>query len=167
MLHVNQGLLQLHFHSDWNDLTIASGHATLAKPECHIQLPKNWSIQSVHPDVLALSISLIIYPFCGVNIRLPFGVSKPFHDTFKEVTNKNILPIDHHLKPRTAPPLSVPALAYSGGTDSTAALALLPDSTHLFFLDRSYRTIKLPNITKKQLITLVNSFGSLEEKCIW
>src|SRR5699024_1457186 len=90
----------------------------------------------VHPDVFALAMIAAIYPFCGSNIRLPRGVSKPFHNQVMRVTNKKVLPVNEKLSPRKAPSNAVPALTYSGGIDSTAAAILLPADTHLIYFDR-------------------------------
>lgn len=109
---------------------------TMASNRCEFHLPKDWTIDSVHPDVFALAILAAIYPFCGSTIQLPRGVSKPFHDLVFRVTKKKILPIDPNLSLRRAPANAVPALTYSGGIDSTAAAILLPKDTHLFYFDR-------------------------------
>src|SRR5699024_5080167 len=115
---------------------------------CEIHLPTDWTIESVHPDAFALALMAIIYPFCGSRIRLPQGVSRPFHNQVKRVTNKKLLPINEELSPRKAPSDAVPALSFSGGIDSTVAAILLPENTHLFFIDRIS--------PKGQSITLLN-----------
>src|SRR5699024_1585552 len=115
---------------------------------CEIHLPTDWTIESVHPDAFALALMAIIYPFCGSQIRLPQGVSRPFHNQVKRVTNKKVLPINEELSPRKAPSDAVPALSFSGGIDSTVAAILLPEDTHLFFIDRM--------VPKGQTHTLLN-----------
>ncbi|MFC5468816.1 DUF6395 domain-containing protein [Cohnella suwonensis] len=108
----------------------------MAKQSCVIHMPADWDIGKVHPDVLALAAILIIYPFAGSKIVVPQGVSQPFHDHFKRTTKKEILPVDPYLIPRQVPNRSSPALAYSGGVDSTAALMLLPPNACSIFLER-------------------------------
>lgn len=127
----SNGLLKFNFHAEED-----SGKAKMARKTCKFYLPGDWTLKSVHPDLLALATILIVYPFCGSKITLPFGVSQLFHNTFRQITKKIIYPINKDLKPRISPKLSKPALAYSGGVDSTAALTLLPQNTQLFFLDR-------------------------------
>lgn len=103
---------------------------------CVFELPSDWTMQSVHPDVFALAVLAAIYPFCGPRVYLPQGVSVDFHNQVKKVIKKQILPVDKALSPRKAPSNAVPALTYSGGIDSTAAALLLPENTHLFYFDR-------------------------------
>jgi hypothetical protein len=85
---------------------------------------------------MALATILMVYPFTKSKIELPVGVSQAFHDQFKIASNKEVLPVDPDLQPRKAPANAIPALAYSGGVDSTAALTLLPQHTCSIFVDR-------------------------------
>ncbi|OIJ10398.1 hypothetical protein BKP37_17815 [Anaerobacillus alkalilacustris] len=100
-----------------------------------IHMPKDWTLSSIHSDLLALATISIIYPFCGPEIHLPIGVSKYFEKQFNQFTGKNIPPVNNSLSPRKAKENAVSALTYSGG-DSTAAMLLLPPDTHLFYFDR-------------------------------
>lgn len=95
---------------------------SLWRRTCEIHLPQDWTLHSAHPDLLALAAVSIIYPFIGSKITLSKGVSNDFHNTFKKVTGKEILPIDPKLKPRKARADSVPALAYSGGVQNTMGI---------------------------------------------
>ncbi|OPJ56510.1 DUF6395 domain-containing protein [Alkalithermobacter paradoxus] len=131
----NEGLLKLYFTIDEDDTPIYQ-NIKMVKNIVEIKLPKDLDINKVHPDILALSIILISYPFIKSKLTLPFGVSKVFHDHFEDVGRKEIFPIDYNLKPREVPLNGVPALAYSGGIDSTAALTLMPRTTVAVFLDR-------------------------------
>ncbi|MBU5675146.1 hypothetical protein KQI88_01785 [Alkaliphilus sp. MSJ-5] len=130
-----KGILKFYFRLHEDD-RITYQNATMTRQTCTVRLPIDWNIDSIHPDVLALVTILIIYPFTGSKIILPIGVSKTFHDKFKECTNKKILPVNHSLQARSIPQNGFPALSYSGGVDSTAALVLLPSETKLFYLDR-------------------------------
>lgn len=141
----NNGKLTITFTPEKDDKTVqplfstvfkTTSHIQMDANQCEIHLPSDWTIDDVHPDVFALAVMAIIYPFCGPQIKLPIGVSKSFHNIVFRVTNKQVLPIDSNLSPRTAPADAVPALTYSGGIDSTAAAMLLPEDTHLFYFDR-------------------------------
>ena len=151
------GKLELEFTPEKDDPTTQQIYNSVFKTtrkvemgfkRCEIHLPNDWTIKSVHPDAFALAMMAIVYPFCGSQIQLPRGVSRPFHNQVKQVTNINVLPINEQLSPRKAPSNAVPALSFSGGIDSTVAATLLPESTHLFFIDR------LP--PKGQSLTLLN-----------
>jgi hypothetical protein len=107
----------------------------MGQRECVFHLPPDFKIDDVHPDALALSIALIILPFSN-SITLPFGVSRPFAEEFIRRTRVDIGPVDDRLQPRKSKDLSVPGSTYSGGVDSTAAVAILPRTTALFFVDR-------------------------------
>lgn len=90
-------------------------------------------IDRVHPDLLALAASLAARPFTGEHLRFPTGIS----GLLAERLGRHAGPVDPSLEPRPIPPGGVPALAFSGGVDSTAALAVLPASTHAVHLLRS------------------------------
>lgn len=132
---LRDNILKFQFISEEDD-PLKYRNAKMVKNTCEFKLPIDWNINMVHPDVLALSIILIIYPFTGRKIILPIGVSIQFHDYFKYNTKKEVLPINYDLAPRKVQQNAIPALAYSGGVDSTAALALLPNTTVSIFLDR-------------------------------
>src|SRR5690625_7805451 len=88
--------------------------------KCEIHLPSDWTIKDIHPDVFALAILAIIYPFCGPKIQLPLGVSKSFHNLVMRVMKKRILPNNEKLSLRKAPTNANPAFTYSRGLHSTA-----------------------------------------------
>ena len=139
------GVLELEFTPEKDDpisqqvfstIYKTTSKVEMASNRCEIHLPSDWTIHDVHPDVFALAMISIIYPFCSSIIHLPLGVSKSFHNQVMRVMNKRVLPINENLSPRKAPSNAVPALTYSGGIDSTAAAILLPENTHLFYFDR-------------------------------
>lgn len=141
----NRGILKFRFSPETTDQISyeinrnsykSVGKVSLGVRKCHIHLPENWTLTFAHPDLLALAAISIVYPFSGPKIIVPIGVSLDFHRTFKRITGKNILPVNTKLKPRQASANAVPALAFSGGVDSTTASLLLPPSTHLFYIDR-------------------------------
>lgn len=161
------GRLVLRFTPDEDDPTTkrilnttfkTTSNIAMASKRFEIQLPSDWTIASVHPDVFALAMLAAIYPFCGSVIRLPRGVSKAFHRQVKHVTNKSILPIDEKVRPRKAPANATPALTYSGGIDSTAAAILLPTNTHLFYFDRI-----VPNGEVKSLLNQEAAYYACRE----
>lgn len=159
-----EGLLKLRFFPTENEGIDCSGKIKMGRHECNIHIPKDFNIEKIHPDVFALVIILIAYPFVDKEIEVPIGVSQSFHDSFKKETNKSIYPVDQNLNPRTSPKNAVPGLAYSGGVDSTAALTLLPNSTVCFFLDRI-----LPNELEKNLKlynkqSVYNAYAQLEKQ---
>lgn len=135
-------------HDVFNSVFKTTRKVEMGSTRCEIHLPVDWTVESIHPDAFALAIIAIIYPFSGSRIRLPKGVSKPFHNQVKQLTNIEILPINEKLSLRKAPSNAVPALSFSGGIDSTVAALLLPENTHLFFIDRIS--------PKGQSITLLN-----------
>jgi hypothetical protein len=130
----NSNVLQVLFTPETGDGV--AGKARLIRNQCRINVPNGWKIDSTHPDVLALCAILLVYPFTKERIQLPFGVSKAFAENFEAITKKKISPVNAQLSTRKPLHNSKPALAYSGGVDSTAALALMPSNTILFFLDR-------------------------------
>lgn len=132
----NHGFLNISFYPEANEGVDYTGKVKMGRHSCKVLVPVDWTLESCHPDVLALAIILMIYPFTKSRIELPIGVSQAFHDQFKISTQKEILPIDKGLQPRKAPKNSVPGLAYSGGVDSTAVLTLLPHNACCIFLDR-------------------------------
>lgn len=132
----NSGVLNLKFLLNQHEGTDSTGTVKMQRDKCKIVLPKDWTVSSTHPDLVALAIILIVYPFIDKEIDIGIGVSKEFHKEFYGLTGKRITPVDNRLKPRKAYSSSRPALAYSGGVDSTAALTLLPENTSCVFLDR-------------------------------
>jgi hypothetical protein len=96
------------------------------------QMPESWDVDRAHPDLLATSAFLAVRPFVGEQITFPVGIS----DRLASALPIPAGPIDPGLAPRPLPSDGVPALAYSGGVDSTAALALLPPSAEAVHLLR-------------------------------
>ncbi|QUH27035.1 DUF6395 domain-containing protein [Serpentinicella alkaliphila] len=132
----NSGVLNLKFLLDQNEGMDCTGSVKMERDECKIVLPKDWTVYSIHPDLFALAVILIVYPFIDKELNIGIGVSKEFNEEFHSLTGKKIIPVDNRLKPRKAERNSRPALAYSGGVDSTVALTLLPENTFCVFLDR-------------------------------
>lgn len=164
------GVLELEFTPEEDDSVIQHVFSNIfkrthivemASNQCEIHLPSDWTIDAVHPDVFALAIMSIIYPFCGSTIRLPQGVSKHFHDQVVQLTDIKVLPVNDNLSPRTAPSNAVPALSYSGGVDSTAAVVLLPADTHLFYIDRMFPKGVKPQLNQEAAYYACDSMAEM------
>lgn len=103
---------------------------------CMFEMPDGWSLENTHPDLLALATIFLIYPYAKQEIKLSIGISQGFADLCEKIIKKKVSPVNPNLKMRKASPNARMALSYSGGMDSTAALALVPEDTYLFFVDR-------------------------------
>ena len=124
------------FTPDEGDKLNVGNGISMTERRCFVTLPFSCiCVESIHNDLLALSAVLMVYPFSN-DLTMPFGVSAQFSDTLKNAFNKDIGPVDPNLSPRVSTNESVPGLAFSGGVDSGAALALMPLSTKAFFLNR-------------------------------
>ncbi len=135
-INESRGQIVFSFTRDLGDGQKAGKSGRMAKDRCHVTLPETWTSQDLHPDLLALSILLLVYPFSAKRIELPRGVSPRFAAVTSEWTRLDIGPIDPHRSPRQIPDPGVPGLAFSGGMDSTAAMAVMPEDTRLFFMVR-------------------------------
>ncbi|WP_036645374.1 DUF6395 domain-containing protein, partial [Paenibacillus sp. oral taxon 786] len=135
-LSIDNGKLFFSFTPEDQDITVINDKVRMDNRYCYVQMPEDFNLDNVHPDAIALAVILMIDPFCS-SIKLPFKISEVFQQTYEKVTKKKIGPIDPSLSPRIAPVNSLPACAFSGGVDSTAAVELLPKSTVLCFLDRT------------------------------
>lgn len=90
----------------------------------------------VHPDVEALLALLIVQPFAGPSVTVTRGVSAAFAAAVEAGLGKMLAPCDPLLAPRERPVDGHVGLSYSAGADSSAALAVLPSDTVLFFMRR-------------------------------
>lgn len=104
---------------------------------CIFQLPNGINIGNIHPDLLGLSALLMSFPFITSELELNIPISTYLAKQVSLHTPYTIGPINDSLKQRIPSPNSVPGLSFSAGVDSTAALALMPKSTVIVFLDRS------------------------------
>jgi hypothetical protein len=127
--------LTVELHPEGGD-SLERGRARLTGTLATFRLPVALGPGDLHPDVEALLALLIVQPFCGPSVTVARGVSAAFAAAVGASLRKTVAPIDPSLAPRERPTDGRVGLAYSAGADSTAALAVLPPDTVLFFLRR-------------------------------
>jgi hypothetical protein len=115
--------------------SLVAGHARLVGRSARVMLPVAVGPDDVHPDVEALLAALILAPFCR-SMTFQRGVSASFAEAVRTHLDRIVGPVDPGLEPRRAPADGRMGLAFSGGTDSSAALAVLPEDTVACFMDR-------------------------------
>jgi hypothetical protein len=93
-------------------------------------------VERVHPDLHALALLLVLRPFVGRTLRLPFAVSTPLAEIVQRERGVTLAPVDTRLKSRRRPASSRTALLFSAGMDSAAASVVCPEDTIHLFLDR-------------------------------
>jgi len=119
--------LERHWRQDGNRLVCDSWYG-----RHWAEMPAGWSLDAVHPSALAAA-DWILYSNLD---KAAFGVVKPAPD-----------PDDGDRRQIGSRTL----LSYSLGTDSTAALTLLPDDTVRFYCQRAYRHYHLSSGVKVEL----------------
>jgi hypothetical protein len=112
------------------------GHASLTGRSMRIKLPVRIGRKDVHPDLEALAVVLVVSPFAGGTLTVNRPVSTAMEVAVARAFKFRIQPVDPELAPRARPTPGTPALAFSGGVDSSAALLVLPDHTVLGFMRR-------------------------------
>ena len=134
------GLCRFILETEEEDLLEPTEKVSLDSKVVEIHLPWQLDPDSIHPDHLALCIMMITHPFVGKALTFPKPVSKRFSDFHHSKSSRyTIGPIDETLEPWSPSENSRPGLAFSGGVDSTAALALMPPTTAPIFMDRPIR----------------------------
>ena len=103
---------------------------------------KEFSLDDIHNDHLALAALLIGNPFIGEEISFNIPLSKRFYETTKRITKFSVNKPTEFIEPYRRKKNSRPGLAFSGGADSTAALLLMPKNTLAVFMDRPLKTGK-------------------------
>jgi len=104
--------------------------------EFFFKLAEDWSVAATHPDVIALAVITSVHPFVADALDLNIAVSESFAEACKKWLPYECRFEDVRSNIVRRAKGNVPALSFSGGVDSTAALALMPDNTRLYFLDR-------------------------------
>jgi hypothetical protein len=134
------GLFRLILETDDLDILEPNENVSLGSKETEIHLPWQLDPDTIHPDHLALCIMMITHPFVGKSLTFPKPVSQRFGDRHNSSASRySIGPVDEELEPWSPSENSRPGLAFSGGVDSTAALALMPPTTAPIFMDRLIR----------------------------
>lgn len=109
---------------------------------------RGWSLDDLHPDLLALAMILVCRPAADGHLDLPRGVSSAFAGAVEHLAGLRLTPVDDALAPRPVPTDGVPGLCFSGGVDSVAALSVLPATARSYFLER-----RVPAATAARLLT--------------
>ena len=105
-------------------------------PDCII------NFDGVHPDLWALVILLVVYPFIKTELRLSFSISSSFALAFNESTGKRLVPVDSTIQCRMQSckdsqdkKQTFSGVAFSGRVHSYAVAAIMGHSTRLVALD--------------------------------
>lgn len=123
-----------------NDILEPTENVSLGSKVVEINLPWQLDPDTIHPDHLALCAMMITHPFIGKELTFPKPVSQQFSDFHHSKSSRyTVGPVDETLEPWSPSENSRPGLAFSGGVDSTAALALMPPTTAPIFMDRPLR----------------------------
>ena len=112
----------------------------------------NSKFGDVHPDRLALVGILCTLPFCSEELRIDWPVSQQFHEATKVISRVKLTFPEGSVKPLERANSGRHALSFSGGADSTAALAVMPNSTESVFMLR----------TESKVRTLYDSHAAIE-----
>lgn len=123
---------------DEHDLDhLSSSKISLVKNDAKIKLG-NIKLSEIHPDLIGLSTILMCHQFIGKSLYLPLDVSLGFLEGANSVLSKYkiVSESDPEIIANTPSPRSRPGLAFSGGADSCAALAVMPGNTVPIFMHR-------------------------------
>ncbi|MCP3669845.1 MAG: hypothetical protein GY814_05340 [Gammaproteobacteria bacterium] len=160
----SDNLVYFDFKPDALDEVLLSKTTALGSRGCFFQLPVRVDETKIHPDLLALSSLLLVYTFISSTLDIPFSVSQDFIELCR--TNLNI---DVRCSKGSVCPRIIndgrPALAYSGGVDSTAALALMPDDTAVYFLDRVQPSFESTLYNKFAAISAFSDLSDKRDNC--
>tara|TARA_Y100000766_G_scaffold283037_1_gene297690 strand:+ start:6652 stop:7902 length:1251 start_codon:yes stop_codon:yes gene_type:complete len=99
-------------------------------------MPKGVTIDDVHPDHLALIALLVAHPFVGKSLMIPWEVSARFAESCMKISKYKVEFDGAGFPEYRCAEKARPALAFSGGADSTASLLVMPDNTLAVFLNR-------------------------------
>ncbi|MEC7167853.1 MAG: DUF6395 domain-containing protein [Candidatus Thermoplasmatota archaeon] len=108
---------------------------SMIKNKFTTELPKGVNIDDIHPDHLALIALLVCHPFIHNEITIPWGVSDRFAESCSKISKYEVR-FEHTKSQAYNTSNGRPALAFSGGADSTASLLVMPENTLSVFLDR-------------------------------
>ena len=127
-----------NLHPDEDDTAhLSSSKISLAKMEAKIKL-EGVKLEEIHPDLIGLATILMCHQFVGKRLFLPLDVSPKFLNGANSVLSKYKIASksNDQIQENVPPARSRPGLAYSGGADSCAALAVMPGNTVPIFMHR-------------------------------
>lgn len=113
------------------------GKATLSRDSVTFQLPFEFDVRTVHPDLLALAATISFSPWIGKRLDLSFSVSEDLAEIFRRVLKISLTNVSSWVEPRKPKNDARPGLSFSGGVDSLACLELMPENTVPMFSHRS------------------------------
>ncbi len=111
---------------------------SMSDVEIYVDLGGDIEASDIHPDLVALATILLCNPFVGKELQLPLSISKGFYEKSQTVISRYRIVSDwsEEIEQIKIPEKGIPGLAFSGGADSSAALAVMPASTIPVFLNR-------------------------------
>ncbi len=141
---------------------VVSGRARAGRKTFGVWAPPGLRLDEVHPDLVALSVFLVVQPWTTDRLVLHGldGVSDHLAQAVHTAHGVE-LAAGGVVDPRTAPQDGRPGLAFSGGVDSTAAMMLMPPETPLVFLNR-VGPGRTPSATQYQSVAALHALNRLE-----
>ena len=139
------GRLTFSFLIDENDRINIQNSSIKMNEGLEVFVELGDDVESLHPDQVALASILICNPFVGAELILPNPVSQDFFEKATRVISKYkiVKNVDKELSPLRQSSSGRPALAFSGGADSIAALSVMPRDTIPVFLSRPEMSISV------------------------
>lgn len=128
ILHADPGPDDIEFQ--------ATRKGKLSRKAVEFSLPEAFEPDRTHPDLIALIALLVFGPFTARNIEFDWRISAEFAEAVLTSFKRRAGPSDPQIESRKAKPEYRPALAFSGGVDSFAALAVMPEDTVPVFCHR-------------------------------
>lgn len=113
------------------------GKAKMAGNAVTFQMPANFDVRTVHPDLLSLAALAAFSPWIGKRLSLPFSSSPEFSKTCAQKLKIEVPNVSDWVEPRKPRADARPGLSFSAGVDSLACLALMPDNTVPVFSHRA------------------------------
>lgn len=143
---ISGDVITFHAEPSEEDKSFWSGRkAKMGSDKASFFLPEGLNFH-LHPDAMALAALLVYGPFAAKKIEFSWGVSSHFSVSVKQSFKRTVSPVDSNIQSRKLLLGGRDSLAFSGGVDSVAALALLPEETLPIFMNRV-----LPDGVKKGL----------------
>jgi hypothetical protein len=118
---------------------------SIGRNSAYVSIP-GISLEEIHPDILALSSILISHQLIGNRLCLDWPVSEDFLEESNRVLSRYKIEARAGVDiERNRKIIGRPALAFSGGADSMAALAVMPGDTVPIFMNRPMKKGSLYN----------------------